>query len=494
MALSRSLLVVASLFGLSEAFVLNTRYHQHHAVGIGNLEALEVAKKDESNKDDGISTAQAVERPSIHPATIDALTKAILVRSQNDDRMPLRLSDGVEGYNIMMTAGKIAQVGVRDASAVLPSMTEEEGNVIGGRVVAIINRFLELEEDLVARARRYDSLSNATGADSEKRQQEWFGVVKEEILDSDIEKSSQQLDNQIQKDPSIARSRAECLLALFLNTIEGPGLRANNVEVPCMDVDFLENDRYEALFPPEPKQNDLHHENMEKLQEELSKIEQRAEGTMSMKLEVEQDAESGNPGEVCNDDSRPSLHPLTIEIVSEALKLRAQNDTSAPFRKINEDTEGWEIHYQAGNLAERFINLYQQEAESNEDKKILTQEDCSLIGGRSVGIIMRIEDLEWELVNRCQQYDWIKEKEEWDSFGVLGPEENCIRTLDERLFKDSSFRQRRAERLLALFLLNLEGPGVRAAGDDPLPDGSDVDYLEPNHYEIMIPRQRKAAS
>jgi len=89
----------------------------------------------------------------------------------------------------------------------------------------------------------------------------------------------------------------------------------------------------------------------------------------------------------------------------------------------------------------------------------LNQEEASLIGGRVVAIVMRLEDLEWELGHRCQKETWIMEQDLWDSFGVL-PDERCIRTLDERILQDSTFTKCRAERLLAIFLLNLEGPGV----------------------------------
>jgi hypothetical protein len=118
----------------------------------------------------------------------------------------------------------------------------------------------------------------------------------------------------------------------------------------------------------------------------------------------------------------------------------------------------------------------------------LTNEEVALIGGRVVGIVLRLEDLEWELNHRCQKTSWISEYNEWDNFGVL-EDESCIKSLDERILSDPLFTVNRAERLLALFLLNLEGPGVRARGD-VMPDGSDVDFLEDDHYQIMLPQIR----
>jgi len=99
---------------------------------------------------------------------------------------------------------------------------------------------------------------------------------------------------------------------------------------------------------------------------------------------------------------------------------------------------------------------------------------------------MRLEDLEWELNHRCKGESWISKYEEWDNFGIL-KDESCIKTLDERIIEDPLFAVNRAERLLALFLLNLEKPGMEAGGAT-VPGGSDVDFLEDDHYRIMMPK------
>jgi hypothetical protein len=255
------------------------------------------------------------------------------------------------------------------------------------------------------------------------------------------------------------KQRAETLLAWFLETIEGPGLRANNVVVPCMDVDFLDNDRYQALTVGLKD----HAKAMEELQEKLDDI------SRSDKVREET-------------TPRKSLHPMTIDILAEVLRLRAQNDTNSPMRFINDSIEGWEILAQATKLAETIVQPALGQGE-------LDQEQASLIGGRVVAIVMRLEDLEWELLHRCKQESWITDETRWDSFGVL-PDESCTRSLDERILEDAAFAIKRAERLLALFLLNLEGPGVRAAGDKLL-DGSVVDFLEDDHYQIMTPRKNQ---
>ena len=73
---------------------------------------------------------------------------------------------------------------------------------------------------------------------------EWdsFGVLTEES-------SSHDVDDRILNDPLFCMNRAECLLALFLRTVEEPELKEKNATVSGgSKVDFLDADRREVLL------------------------------------------------------------------------------------------------------------------------------------------------------------------------------------------------------------------------------------------------------
>ena len=75
---------------------------------------------------------------------------------------------------------------------------------------------------------------------------EWdsFGVLSNE-KDCD----AKQIDDRVANDPLFTMNRAECLLALFLKTVEGPELETKGATVPDgSSVDFLDADREEVLL------------------------------------------------------------------------------------------------------------------------------------------------------------------------------------------------------------------------------------------------------
>ena len=378
----------------------------------------------------------------MHVWAIQAIAEALSVVAK-----ALQDDDDDDPYEVMSYIGSVTQRIVQKAKLQDP----EESQVLGGRVVAILTRLGLLEDQLQKQA---ETLVRDYGY-THPQIVEYLGSPAADLMEEP-------------GDSSKVIRRAESLLAWFLETIEGPGLRANNVVVPCMKVDFLDKDRYQALMTG--RSEDYHAMKMEALQETLNDISKRDDPTAA---EMEESTK------------RKSLHPMTIEILGEVLRVRAQNDTHTPIRFINDSIEGWEILAQATKLAERFVEPAVRQGRFDPD-------EASLIGGRVVAMVMRLEDLEWELVHRCQQESWIAEQNLWDAFGVL-PDESCIRTLDERILMDVDFTIKRAERLLAIFLLNLEGPGVKAAGDRLL-DGSVVDFLAENHYEILKPRTQQSYS
>lgn len=397
--------------------------------------------EDQSTPD--LSRSDSASRPSIHPLTLDVISKGLPIMISAISKHGT--ADEIDPQLVMTKIGDLTQQALESSK----DFTPEELQVIGGRVVAVLTRLEFLEDQLAEHTRSI--LKDSMEGDSE------FFLTQ-------FGRPAMELSQESAGSESL-RKRAAILLAWFLETLEGPALSANNVKVPCMDVDFLEPETYKALFPSPITQSeqDQHAQNMEALQETLN-------GIASTENKVEAQAAS----------TRKSLHPLTVDILTDILKLRAQNDTKAPLRFLDDDSiEGWQILEQAGRMAETKINPLMSRGE-------LDEQEAHLVGGRIVAIVMRIEDLEWELLHRCRQEPWIENDNAWSDFGVL-VDEGCVRTLDERILQDDSFVIKRAERLLALFLLNLEGPGSRAAGDRIL-DGSVVDFLEAKHYKIMVPK------
>lgn len=83
--------------------------------------------------------------------------------------------------------------------------------------------------------------SKVNGVEWIKKYGEWttFGVLEDES----------QVQDRIKMDPLFALSRAECLLALFLDTVEAPQMQKMGQSPPGgSGVDFLDTDRQEVLL------------------------------------------------------------------------------------------------------------------------------------------------------------------------------------------------------------------------------------------------------
>ena len=119
-------------------------------------------------------------------------------------------------------------------------------------------------------------------------------------------------------DESLHLNQARSLLAMFLHEIEGPGLRRNNVVIPCMDVDFLSDEEWGILFGPKCKKEEIH-------------------DSQSSAPAVASKEESHKSSHV--NQARPSLHPITIDAIEEAFRLRSKNLTTSPLRLIDAQTE-----------------------------------------------------------------------------------------------------------------------------------------------------------
>lgn len=132
----------------------------------------------------------------------------------------------------------------------------EESQTISGRVVGVVMRMRELEQLLVGRV-------NGVKWVRKYGEEESFGVFKGEcqLVDkADIEQSSddsegleKKLAENIKLNPLFRMNRAECLLALFLSTVEQPKLDIMGEGVSGgSEVDFIDSDRLEVLLL-EPK-------------------------------------------------------------------------------------------------------------------------------------------------------------------------------------------------------------------------------------------------
>lgn len=395
----------------------------------------------------------------------------------------------MEPWEITLAAGKIAQ-GAAEKFArenqLNPVDDEEVLQVLAGRVFAVLTRLEELEEELLNRCTsESDDGYIGLGVDYS------LGIPEEEIkawqttnVDDPTERikdAAASIDAACLFDEQLRYNRARSLLGMFLHEIEGPGLRRNNVEVPCMDVDFLSEDEWNVLFgmKDEGERTDA-----------PAKVADSAKENKAEQAELREDVDK-----TAEKSDRPSLHPITIDAIEEAFRLRALNSTTSPLRLIDAQTEWYEVQYSIVSFADRFLEKYTKPS-SKSDGELLqmwTAEELQTIGGRIVGVLMRLDDLEWEWNNRISTSSLGEAPGEmWKTTLGLYPdniEQNCLRTLDNALLEEVEFARARAERMLALFLLNIEGPGLKASGDE-VPGGSHPDFIEDSvQLELMMPRR-----
>ena len=178
---------------------------------------------------------------------------------------------------------------------------------------------------------------------------------------------------------------------------------------------------------------------------------------------------------------RPSLHPVTINALAEALKVRAQNLNEMPMR-VTKTVEPLQVALTAGRIASEAVEKRQRTSEK--DGMSLTAEEEQTIAGRVVGVIMRLEELEMALYEKCESTGWIAKYNEWTSFGVLKDESN-EKEVDAMVLTDPLFGMNRAECLLALFLNTVEAPGLEK-NNASVPDASQVDFLDEDRREVLL--------
>lgn len=180
-------------------------------------------------------------RPSLHPTTINALAGALKLRAEPNS--PLVISETNQPIDVAMAAAKIAADFLqarRDTSNEDDMEFEvKEEQTIAGRVVGVVMRLEELESKLYERASLVPWVS---------KYKEWgsLGILKEEDASDESRKEVQE---RITTDPLFCMARAECVLAIFLNTVEAPKLVELGEDVPGGSVvDFIDADRLEVLM------------------------------------------------------------------------------------------------------------------------------------------------------------------------------------------------------------------------------------------------------
>lgn len=161
---------------------------------------------------------------------------------------------------IAITAGGIAMSAIdqrKDAATIdetTDAFTVEESQTISGRVVGVIMRMRELEQGTIQKV-------NEVNWVTKYGEEESFGLLKKECKhaastndeapSSDegvVGELEKQLAETIKINPLFRMNRAECLLALFLSTVEAPQMKKLGQDVAGGSaVDFIDSDRLEVL-------------------------------------------------------------------------------------------------------------------------------------------------------------------------------------------------------------------------------------------------------
>lgn len=391
----------------------------------------------------------------------------------------------MEAWEVTLAAGKIAQRVVEEwqgRKRLDLAEHDEVVEVVAGRVFGVSTRFEELEAELLDRCckrdnPRSDDFFSLGVPDKEIRA--WRSNSEGDCSAKRIIDAAAAIDAACLFDELLRLNRARSLLAMFLHEIEGPGLRRNNVVIPCMDVDFLSDEEWGILFGPKRKREEIN------------------------------DSQSSGPAVASKEEShklshvnqtRPSLHPITIDAIEEAFRLRSQKLTTSPLRLIDAQTEWYDVHYSIIKFADRFLEKYTKHGGkgSTNDRFQWTEEELQTIGGRIVGVLMRLDDLEWEWNNRictsslADTYSpTMIPHHLWKNTLGLHPGNANTLTLDTALLTEKDFARARAERMLALFLMNIEAPGLDASGRE-MPGGSHPTFNEdPMQMDLMMPRPKK---
>lgn len=178
---------------------------------------------------------------------------------------------------------------------------------------------------------------------------------------------------------------------------------------------------------------------------------------------------------------RPSLHPTTINAISDALRYRARKKKGMNFR-VSETVQPLDVALTAGEIAAEAVHKRQET--SDQDGMKLTPDEERTIAGRIIGVIMRFDDLETQLHDKVASTNWVPKYNEWSSFGVIESEDD-FEFVDDRIKVDPLFAVTRAECLLALFLSKVEIPQLEKIGES-VSDESKIDFLDSDRLEVLL--------
>lgn len=191
-----------------------------------------------SNQGDPLRAATGI-RPSLHPLTINAISTVLKKRTEKDTNLRVEAPDA-QALQVAVAAGQIAmdtlQTRQEQSKQDDMQLAPKEGQTVAGRIVGVTMRLPDLEKLLYEKCKAAPWVA---------KYGEWssFGVLADE------ETNPEAVDAQIKMDPLFSMNRAECLLALFLATVEKPELEAKGESVPDESrVDFLGSDRHEVLL------------------------------------------------------------------------------------------------------------------------------------------------------------------------------------------------------------------------------------------------------
>lgn len=180
---------------------------------------------------------------------------------------------------------------------------------------------------------------------------------------------------------------------------------------------------------------------------------------------------------------RPSLHPIVINAVADALKQRSlkelgkgQADMHFKIDPSN-NIAPIDIALTAGTFSAKALGQRQE----NDDEK-LTEKEEQTIAGRIMGIIMRMEDLEDALQEKVESVSWIADYGEWTTFGVL--ERESLEEIHQSIVDDPLLTLNRAECLLGIFLKEVEIPQLQKVKES-VPDKSKIDFLDADRMEAL---------
>jgi hypothetical protein len=188
-------------------------------------------------------------RPSLNPTIINTISEALSLRANGDASLPMEPSDTVEPLQVAMAAGKLATGAIekraKSSSAVegdeSSAFTQEESQLIAGRMLGVVMRWDELERILVERVK-------GTAWVTKYGEEASFGVLADECKDEGCDENA--LKQRLKDDPLFRMCRAECLYALFLNDIEMPAMAKVGQVAPdaSKGIDFIDSDRSDVLF------------------------------------------------------------------------------------------------------------------------------------------------------------------------------------------------------------------------------------------------------